>query len=132
MTEKPIHKEEKERKALEALIMFPTIKEASEKSGLSESTLYRYLSDEEFKSNYRSMKKEMIRGISNTIQRSAYTAIETLMDVMNNPKAMAMARVTAAKTILEMTYQSHEKEDILTELEELREAVEMIQSEKGR
>lgn len=130
MAEKPLYKRGREQKALEALISFPTIKEAAQHSGLSESTLYRYLNDDEFKQAYRNAKKEIMRGVSNSIQMASTIAIDTLIDVMTNPKANAMARVTASSKMLELAYQSHRDEDVYAELEDLREMVEIIKENK--
>lgn len=126
MTGKALNKAERERKALEALLICPTVKEAAEQSGLSESTLYRYLGKDEFKEAYRKTKKEIMRTTSNQIQLTALIAIETLKEIMQDKKAVGMARVTAAKTVLDLSYQTHRDEDIYTELEELRELVEAI------
>lgn len=130
MAEKPLYKRGREQKALEALITFPTIKEAAQQSGMSESTLYRYLNDEEFKQAYRNAKKEIMRGVSNSIQMASTIAIKTLVDVMTDSKANAMARVTASSKMLDLAYQSHKDEDVYAELEDLREMVEAIKESK--
>lgn len=130
MAEKPLYKRGREQKALEALITFPTIKEAAQQSGMSESTLYRYLNDEEFRQAYRNSKKEIMRGVSNSIQMASTIAIKTLVDVMTDSKANAMARVTASSKMLDLAYQSHKDEDVYAELEDLREMVEAIKESK--
>ncbi|GEK35449.1 hypothetical protein [Kurthia sibirica] len=130
MAEKPLYKRSREQKAIEALIMFPTIKEAAAHSQLSESTLYRYLNNDDFKESYRNAKKEIMRGVSNSIQMASMIAIRTLIDVMENPKANAMARVTASSKMLELAYQSHRDEDVYAELEDLKEMVEAIKGSK--
>lgn len=120
-------KAERQQKALEALITYPTVREAAKQSGLSETSLYRYLRDDsEFKEAYREKKREIMRGTSNMIQQTAQTAIQTLIDVMQDFEAPAASRVSAAKAILDMSYATHRDEDVYNEIEELREMVELI------
>lgn len=49
-------KQSNKEKAIAALINAPSIREASRQCGLSEETLYRYLKDKEFLSEYTTGK----------------------------------------------------------------------------
>lgn len=105
--------------AISALMTEPTIKEAAHKSGLSETTLHRYLKAPEFQKVFREAKAELLGQTTARLQSSAALAIDTLEDVMRNKKAVAMARVTAAKTVLEFVYKSHEQEQVIERIEQL-------------
>lgn len=115
----------KQNKALRAIITTPTIKEAADVSGISERTIYRYINDPQFMTAYRSLKSEIMRGVTNKIQLSSTTAIDTLVDVMENSKS-DIARVQAASKILDLTYQTYETEDLEARLD----AIEKLASEQ--
>lgn len=93
------------------LITQPTVRDAAQAAGVSESTVYRYLNEPAFQQAYQSLKSEIMRGTTNKIQLSAGIAIDTLITVMQTSKS-DMARVMAASKILEMAYTAYEKEDL--------------------
>lgn len=101
----------KQSQFLNALLIHPTVKEAAEAAGVSLSSAHRYLKDQEFLSKYRDVKSEIMRGVTNRVQLSATTAINTLMDVAINGKS-EIARVQAASKILDVAYTAYEKEDL--------------------
>ncbi|WP_230877191.1 hypothetical protein [Paenibacillus macerans] len=116
------HGEKKSRKkelAALALITERTIGEAAGKAGIGEATLWRWMQEDGFQELWREMKRQAVGRAISKIQQSATMAVETLEDVMGNRKAPAMARVMAAKTVLDTALKAVEIEDLTARLEAL-------------
>lgn len=112
--------------ALVALLESRDLKEAAEKVGVSEVTLWRWLRREDFRNAFRELKKEAVSLAISRIQQVCGEAVETLREVMTLGKGEA-PRVQAAKAILELALKALEIE----ELEERIEALEKRVNERG-
>lgn len=104
-------------KALAALLKFPTITEAAKDCGLSEETLYRYLREKDFLTDYRAARRSIMETATTELQKSALEAVETLRRNQNceNPAV----EIRAAQAILDLAFRGVETTDILTRLEEI-------------
>lgn len=130
MTEKNLkkgHGEKRSRKqeaAVIALLTEPTVGKAAERVGISESTLYRWMQDENFQRLYREAKRNAMDQAISKLQQTSTLAVETLANVMKDKRAPAMARVMAAKTVLELSLKATEIEEVLERVEALERMVE--------
>lgn len=113
----------KQEIAVLALMTEPTLKEAASKVGVSETTIYRWMQLDEFKTMFRNAKRQAVGQATARLQQSSTLAVETLNEIMANKKASPMARVTAAKTVLEFAYKAYELDDLSERLESLEEAL---------
>ncbi|WP_257349060.1 hypothetical protein [Pseudalkalibacillus decolorationis] len=113
----------KQEIAVMALLTEPTIKQAAEKVQVNEATLYRWLQLEGFQDMYKNAKRQAVEQATARLQQSSTLAVNTLNDVMSNPKAAAMARVTAAKTVLEFAYKAYELDELQERVEALEESL---------
>lgn len=104
--------EQKQDRAISALLQAETIREAAKEAGLAEATLHRYLKDEGFQEAYRGAKREIVNHAICYLQRSTGKAVKALVRIIEDEGAPATARVTAAKTILEMSLKALECEDL--------------------
>ena len=86
-------------KALTALLTTSSVKDAATQSGLSEETIYRYLRDDDFKSEYQNRQSQIVEGVVSSLKQTALEAVETLRRNLNcdNPQA----EIRAAQIILE-------------------------------
>ncbi|WP_427365896.1 hypothetical protein [Candidatus Caldatribacterium saccharofermentans] len=105
--------------ALVALLESRDLKEAAEKVGVSEVTLWRWLRREDFRNAFRELKKEAVSLAISRIQQVCGEAVETLREVMTLGKGEA-PRVQAAKAILELALKA-------LEIEELEERIEALE-----
>lgn len=110
--------ERKKEKAIACLITQPTITAAAQEARISHSTIFRWLNDPEFKAAYRKAKKEIVGHALTQVQKSVTRAVDTLLDVMGNGEVES-AKVSAAKTILELAIRAVEIEDLESRLEVL-------------
>lgn len=124
MKEKTSNFDRKKELALGALLTESTLGAAAKVAGISESTLWRWLKEQEFAEAYRELKREAVGQAVTRLQQISCQAVETLKDIMLDKKSPASVRVSAAKSVLEMAIKAVEIEDISRRLEELEKAVE--------
>ena len=115
--------EAKQERAISALLQAQTMREAAKEAGISESTLLRWLHDENFLEAYRKAKRQVVQLAICQLQRSAGKAVKILLEVAEGKFNPASARVSAAKTILEMSFKALELEDLEKRISELEKLV---------
>lgn len=109
--------------AVGALLTEPTIQSAAKVAGIFEVTMWRWMQDEEFSKAYRELKREAVGQAIPKLQKISVMAVETLKKIMASEDAPPTGRVTAAKSILEMTIKGVELEDISRRVEVLEESL---------
>lgn len=112
-----------QEKFLLALATTPTIEEAAKKAGIARSTGYGYLKDESFKEARKRMRKGTMDVVSGRVQHEALASVNVLAEIRDDPDAPTHTRVQAAKVLLETAYKSHELENVVAEIEEIREII---------
>lgn len=127
MTERGKQLEQKQEKAISALLQAQSIREAAKESGIAEATLHRWLKDESFQEAYRAAKREVVQHALCRLQRSAGKAVKVLVDIAEGKKTPASARVSAAKVILETSLKAVEYEDLEKRISE----IEKIMAERN-
>ena len=116
-----------QEQAIAALMSQPTIGEAARVAGIGVETLRTWLQDPAFSDAYRRARRDFMAQVGRQLQRAATEAVKALEDITKDPDAGASARVSAARTILEMSARASEIEDIDARLEKLERAA----AEKG-
>ena len=115
--------------AIVALLTSATQESAAKKSGVALSTLRRWLADEDFQEDYRAARQTALTQATTYLQGVAADAIETLHVIMLDAEAPANARVTAARSVIELALKTAE----MNTLEERLTALEqMVPSNTGR
>ena len=86
-------------KVLTALINTSSIRDAAQKSGIGEATIYRYLADEKFLTEYNAAQSEIVGAAVAALKQAATEAVETLRRNLtcDNPQA----EIRAAQIILD-------------------------------
>jgi hypothetical protein len=110
---------EKQEAALLALLSHKTLKESALAAGVSMPTLWRYLRDPVFSLRYREMRRELVECAMVRLQNDAEHAARVLRDVADDKTAPSSARVTAARTIIELSVKSVELGDLQQRLASL-------------
>ena len=83
-----------------ALLNNGTIKAAASAVGISERTLYDRMSGGEFQALYKAAKADLIRAAVLNLNRQLQAAIDTVVEVMENPDNNPAVRLQAAQTVL--------------------------------
>ncbi|HWQ73619.1 MAG TPA: hypothetical protein VN370_15025 [Desulfitobacteriaceae bacterium] len=120
----------REELALAALIAEPTLAKAAQAAGIGEVTLWRWLQDEDFQNKYRTIRRQAVTQAVAQLQKASSEAVQTLQGIMNDAETPAASRVTAARTILDMSLKAIEIEDLAGRVEALEKALKA--SEKKR
>ncbi|MGI8468971.1 MAG: hypothetical protein ACR2N3_11035 [Pyrinomonadaceae bacterium] len=110
---KPNNKE----KALNALLNSASVTDASKQSGLSERTLYRFLEDAEFKTEYQKARRRIFEQNIFRLQSLHAGAVDALERNLNCENSSVEVR--AAQIIIEGNRKDFETFDILERLETL-------------
>ncbi len=112
-------KQTNKEKALTALLNSPSIREASKQSGLSEETIYRFLKEKDFLSEYRNARRATVENAITQIQTATSEAVETLKKNLHceNPAV----EIRAAQIILDNAIKGVELVDVMERLEILED-----------
>lgn len=105
------------------LILCRTVKEAAQKSGISISTANRIRKQEAFQSCLSDLKAKMFTDTMRRAQALSMDALDALQDIMNDRACTDSSRVAAARFILEFGMEACTKEQIIDEIQRLKEAV---------
>jgi phage terminase small subunit len=115
--------EQKQERAISALLQAESIREAAKEAGIAEATLHRWLKDDSFKEAYRMAKHEVVNHAICQVQRSTGKAVKALVEITEDKESPASARVSAAKTILETSIKAIELEDLERRISELEKLI---------
>jgi len=114
----------KKEEAIAALLTEPTIAGAAKKAGISESSILRWLKDEEFQTEYRKARRESVSAAISLLQHASGQAVTTLVEVMLDPESSGSVKISAARTVLENSLKAIELEDLAQRIQALETAVE--------
>ena len=103
--------------------MCPDLKSAAAQCQVGESTLRRWQADADFQGEYESTKSEWMEATKNRVRSLALGFVETLENVAGDEKAASGARVSAARTGLELLMRIDETENLQARLEKLEETM---------
>jgi hypothetical protein len=115
-----------QNKAVLAMLSGSNFLEASQTAGVSQSTMWRWMREPDFKQALRDGRLELMEGAIGRIQQACSEAVEVLRSVMNNQESPCSSRVTAAKCVIEMALKAVELQD----LEQRIIALEKAESER--
>ena len=111
----------KQERALAALVLCPTAKEAAKAAGLSESALRRYKKDPEFQAEYRKRCNESLEAACTKAKSALPPAIERLNRIAQDDKQQPREQIAAARAVLEYGLRLIEANDFEQRLRALEE-----------
>lgn len=114
---------------LKALLECASIDEACRKAGINRTTGYKYLKDQDFMNEYRTLRREAMQQVTARLQKASEEAVAVLTEVMNDKEAPHASRVTSAKNVLDVAYRSLELDDYQKEIEEIKSTIGRGQDE---
>ena len=111
----------KQAKALSALLNNPTQERAAAAAGVGISTLKRYLADPDFQAEYQKAMSKLIEGAATQAKQSLSPALSCLREIVNDGKKSDMARIQAARSLLEYGLRLTEVYDLSQRIDRLEE-----------
>jgi len=112
-----------QERAIAALLVHPTMLKAAAAAGVGEVTLWRWLQIPGFKEQYRLARREAVSQAVGHLQGACSVAVLALTDVAQDVSCPASARVSAARTVLELALKGVELEDLAVRVDELESQV---------
>ena len=110
----------KKKRALAALLQYPTITAAAEAAGVSYSSLRGWLKhDDGFRQAYQEELAGFISEAAAQAKQSLSPALSTLREITEDPSFPGAVRVSAARALLDGALKLTEITDILSRLEAL-------------
>lgn len=105
------------------LILCRTVKEAAQKTGISQKTATRLRKQEDFQKYLSSLKERVYSDTMKKAQALSLDALDTLKGIMQDKKCTDSSRVAAARFLLELGMEAYTKEKIVDEIESLKQAL---------
>ncbi|NLP24491.1 MAG: hypothetical protein GX382_08230 [Syntrophomonadaceae bacterium] len=124
--------EPKQQQAIIALLTQPTITGAAESIGINPKTLHEWLKQPDFREAYAEARDQTMDQAITRLQQAISKAIDTLIAIMGSDLAKDAARVTAARTILDMAFKAYELEQIAERLTKLEQRLEGLNEQAQR
>ncbi len=123
-------KETNKEKVLIALVETSSVREAAKKSGIGEATIYRFLQDKAFLSEYRNARRQTVETAIAQMQNAAGEAVERLKELQYCENPAVAAR--CAQIIFENALRGLETTDILERLEKIEDAYQKQVAETAK
>ncbi len=111
----------KQERAVLALLQEPTIAKAAASAGVSNRSVVRWLTQDDFSRAYRKARREAFSQAIGLTQHYAPLAVNTLATIMADKTAPSHARVTAASTLLKFGREGIELDDLAARVEALED-----------
>ena len=113
-------------RAIAALLVHVSMSEAADAAGIGEVTLWRWMQIPAFKEQYRLARREAVSQAVGHLQCACSVAVVALRDIAQDVTCPASARVSAARTVLELAIKGVELEDLAARVEELELQVSRV------
>ena len=113
-------------RAIAALLVHASMSEAAGAAGIGDVTLWRWMQIPEFKEQYRLARREAVSQAVGHLQGACSVAVVALKDIAQDVNCPASARVSAARTGLELAIKGVELEDLAARVEELELQVSRV------
>lgn len=108
----------RDEKVISALLSCHSIRDASEKCGLSESAIYQRLKKPKFKKKYDEARMELLKENRDALLRRVSSAVENLGFLSDFAKS-EQVRLNASESIIRIVLKLNEQLDILQRIEAL-------------
>lgn len=122
----------KQEQGIIALLTQPTVTRAAESIGINPKTLHDWLNQPDFQKAYKAARSQTMDQAITRLQQAINTAIDTLIKVMGSDTAKDAARVTAARTVLDMAFKAYEVEQVVERLDQLEQKYEALHNDQRR
>ena len=109
----------RQARAISALLIHPSMSKAAAAAEVGEVTLWRWLRLPCFKEQYQFARRQAVSQAVGHLQGACSVAVLALTDISQDVNCPASARVSAAKSILELALKGVELEDLAVRVEEL-------------
>lgn len=115
----------KQIKFLSELFKCSSVAEAIKSAGISESTAYRWMrEDEDFKKELQNKKTQALDEVSTQMQIGFSEAVQELLDIIRNDVVSAQVKINAIDCLFRNARPIIEEVDILNRLQEVERKIQ--------
>lgn len=115
-------KNNKDQLILNALLTYPSVREAAEAINVSESVIYLRLRDSTFKQKYNEAKDQMLHNTTTFLQSKLQEATSVIVSLMNDVETAPQVRLNAARATFEYCIKLTEQTELLRRIEAIEQA----------
>jgi len=110
---------------LAQLLCQPTVRQAATAAGISTATATKWLKDAAFCRAYDDAKRQALEGILQFLRSTMTGSIAVLHHIALNSASSDMARIAAARALLEFAFKGIELEEVTGRLIKLEEHLQL-------
>jgi hypothetical protein len=97
----------RQEQGITALLVQGSLQTAAEASGVNEKTLRRWLrEDTTFQAAYREARRQVVQSVITQCEHAGMALITTLRTIVDNQDTPPMARIQAAKVVLDVMFKA--------------------------
>jgi hypothetical protein len=119
----PRGRESRMERAIQALLEQPTSEKAATSIGISYTTLWRWMQQENFKVRLHEARRQAYDQSTARLQQASSAAVGTLLRVMTDPTAPVASKVRAADLVLVHAAKAVDRQDILDRISDLEKTI---------
>lgn len=90
-----------------ALLTSKTVVEAAQQTGVSVSTIMRWMREDKFRAAYQAAKDEVLRSVTTRLTVNSADAVESLAEISGDSDAPPGARVSASVNTIRLALDAH-------------------------
>lgn len=111
-----------DERIIAAILSTSSVQDAADMAGISPRTISNRLKEPDFKKKLDEARRELWKGYAKSLQSSVGKAIQTTVEIMENPEAPAQVRLNAAESIIRNSLRLNEQTDFSERLEAIEKA----------
>lgn len=111
---------------LVALLTESTLSGAAKEAGISRSTAYKYLADQEFQEELNVRRSECIYDTVRYLQSKLTLCSEQLMRIIENAETADQVKINAINTVFANFKAMYEAAEVITRLENIEKAMKEV------
>ena len=117
-----------QERAVIALLASPSLEAAAKSAKVSVSSLRRWRLEPDFIDAYRHARFALLEASTAKLRNAASSAVDVLIETMENPLVTRSVRIRAAQLVLESAYKSAEMEDLAERIDAHEREMEALMS----
>ena len=119
--EGPFALSQRQQTALPIIALSPTVSQAARDSGVSESTIYRWMEQPAFRHELEQMRRSATELAWSNLMAALPRAVEVLTELLEHPDDSI--RLRAAKEVLAFVFRTGDLRKLQSDLQELRDTL---------
>jgi translation initiation factor 2B subunit (eIF-2B alpha/beta/delta family) len=116
----------KQNKFILELAVNGSIKKACQIAGISEKTGHNWLKDEDFNKTLHDIRETLVSRSLNSLMMSLDKAVNAVLRILDDERTSTMAKLSAARLIIENSLKFREQQTLLQRVEELEKQMKGV------